>query len=168
MQIKNQLFVKKKIYGGLKFFVEVKKGIFPLASAKTFFPKLLGGVVIQPADPNRPANFPIILSILPDQCQRTIIIFACFEHDENGKLYLETLEKIRSQSISSLDRIISKIILQETDNTFFSPQYWEKLSDSEKNEFQKQLNESEYYNLLSYKPLQSGINLFDERFLLKV
>lgn len=111
-------------------------------------------------DPNIPYSQPMI-TFLPDKTS-TFAILASFPDDKKAINLLDELNKL---SNLKLERAITSLIMANCENTFFSPAFWNSLSEKEKrcflDEFEMHTPFNPYYH---NKFFHSSFNFFDSRF----
>lgn len=101
----------------------------------------------------------VMLTVLPEE-NATIIILACFEDDEKGKILLNELNDI--QFDLQLEKAISSLIINNAENTFFSPSLWNKLG--KKGQKQLCLELKTMAEIVPNSFVHSKINFFDRQF----
>ncbi|MFT6243406.1 MAG: hypothetical protein ACJA0U_001500 [Salibacteraceae bacterium] len=146
--------------------VKVEPIIFPFASAGHFYPKIIdeNDSSLVMINDERDLIFPcIMVSIIPDKINRTMIILSCLSDDLNSSFYLKKLGSMNDKV--QCQRAISGIILNNcSDNTFLNPQFWDSLCLNDKDKFiARKVSKKRPYDKLDREPYLSSINLFDSK-----
>lgn len=108
-------------------------------------------------------GFPIILSILPDK-NKTRIIIARFKTDEGSDLIFNKIESTFNVS-NNLELELSKLIIENVENFYLSPAFWDKLEEKDKEILLNAINvdkETFPYNRKEFEIL----NFFDIKYKL--
>lgn len=111
----------------------------------------------------------IILTVLPDNNERTIIIFGILKSDHNARM---VLDKILRLTGIELRRAISSIIIgTSNENTFLNPKLWEFIqNEGGEEKMIEEINDNSRLDLISIGPYpvrQSSFDLFDPKYSCK-
>ena len=150
--------IENKKYDELEYFTCVLPEKFPIACSSVIDPEYTYKNV--PINDNlfEPHSM-IMLTVLPDVHQ-TIIILACFKDDEKGIILLDELEEIKYPL--HFEKAISSLMINNAENTFFAPAFWNALGKAGQKQLCKEL-----LNTATIQPkafITSKINFFDTKF----
>ena len=116
-------------------------------------------------DENKPYyGFPIMLSLLPVDNQKSILVLARFKIDSGSELIFNQLNNLKSQT-EVFEKEISKLIIENVENFYLSPNFWTNLSEDEREIITKAAN-------IEKKQFPEGrttfdvINFFDKKYSL--
>lgn len=159
----NTIF-KNESYDDLVCLIIDLPGFFPIACSSSMTPKFSPKTnTILNNNPNEKFEY-IFFNIIPD-LNGTKILISCFCDDEKSLLYIDELEKL---SEFNMKKIVSGIMVGIIENTFISPYIYNKLSDSEKDNLMKELNETWIITTKEQKKhFKSSINFFNPKFIKK-
>ena len=137
---------------------------YSFASTGCFYPKIIDENSHSVIFPNQDASsvFPcIMLTIIPDEQKRTIVILSCLKSDYNSSFYLSKLNSIKEEN--EFYKAISGILLKSCpENTFFNPQLWDCFCENDKDKLiAREINKERPFDKLNEKVYLSSINLFE-------
>lgn len=157
--------VESKSYDGLKYYFKTKDELFPFACAFAFSPDFLYDNVIFPkTNPEDVINSCLMVTILPDKSNKTIILLACFEGDTQSEYFLNKLFSITNEE--EFERAVTSIIIDTASNVFIHPTMWDKFGDKQKI-LEKEINLKRSFSELPEKPFMSELNFFSKEFSAK-
>ncbi|HTA81459.1 MAG TPA: hypothetical protein VK783_00865 [Bacteroidia bacterium] len=145
--------VENKTYSSFQYYARSIDGVYPITSSCVI--PFLDTMVIPSSDgvvysPN------YALNILPEkQTGKTHIIFGVFPENPNVQLFYS---KLNVKSDTELLKFISDILIRWGQNTYFSPNYWNTLSNDEKNAIIEARNNKEKNE--DFGIMQHKFNLF--------
>ena len=82
------------------------------------------------------------------------------DDDEKGKLFLDELDEIKYPL--PLEKAISSILINNAENTFFSPALWNTFGKAGQKQLCKELEA--VIKIIPTKFVHSKLNLFDKKF----
>ena len=107
---------------------------------------------------------PVLLSVLPNQHDKTTIILARFKHDSESQFIFNELNELRNQS-QKFEEEISKLIFEKTENFYLQPNFWGYLGEKEKEIIINGKNSDK--TVFPEKRTEFGmINFFDKKYKL--
>lgn len=150
--------IQNKRYDQLDYFTYILPEKFPIGSSSIINPEY--SYKNSPINNNATELYSMImLTVLPDY-DKTIIILACFNDDKKGIMLLDELAEIKYEV--QFERAISSLIINNAENTFFSPALWNALSQSGQKQLCKELEYVAKGNPTRF--VNSKINFFDKQF----
>lgn len=125
MEIKN--------YSGIEYHIRVIKPFVPIASSTILTPMY--------TPKNRYLNTKtedsyLVLNVLPDT-NRTIIMLSNFHIDKMGKILFDELKSLNDDQFTAA---ISSLMIYSTENTFFSPELWNRFTPTLKQTLFDEIN----------------------------
>jgi hypothetical protein len=161
-------FIEHSSYDGLKYYRKIKDDLFPFACAFAFSPDFLysgiNNFIIPPSNSEDILNTCLMITVLPDRSNKTIILFACFQADKQSEFFLNKLFSILNEE--EFERAVTSIIVNKASNVFINPSMWEKLGERQ-NILEKEINIKRSFDELPEKPFMSEINFFSKEFSAK-
>lgn len=109
-------------------------------------------------------GFPIMLSILPVDNQKSILVLARFKIDSGSELIFNQLNNLKSQK-EAFEKEISKLIIENVENFYLSPNFWLNLSKDEQELITKATN-IEKNKFPEEHTAFDIINFFDKKYCL--
>ena len=159
--------IENKSYEGLKYKCKIKDELFPFACAFAFSPDFIYSEMINsifpPPNPNDVLNACLMITVLPDKSNKTIILFSCFDGDRQSGFFLNKLFSLKDDEF---DRAVTSIIINKSSNVFLNPTMWDKLGARQKT-LENEINTKRPFDEESKKPFMSEINFFSEEFSAK-
>jgi hypothetical protein len=111
----------------------------------------------------------IILTVLPDNKDRTIIIFGILKSDHNARMVLDKI--LRLTGVEFRRAISSIIIGTSNENTFLNPDLWDFIqNEGGEEKIIEEINDNSRLDLISIGPYpvkQSSFDLFDPKYSCK-
>ncbi|HVA98048.1 MAG TPA: hypothetical protein VNG53_04060 [Bacteroidia bacterium] len=150
--------IQNKSYGDLEYLTYILPKKIPIACSSIINPEYSYKNKPLNNNVNEPYSM-IMLTVLPDY-DKTIIILACFEDDTKGKLFLDELNNIKSNL--DFEKAISSVLINNAENTFFSPDVWTALGRQGQRQLCLELED--VIKVIPKKFVHSKINFFDQKF----
>src|ERR1019366_4667187 len=126
--------IENKSYEGLKYKCRIKDELFPFACAFAFSPDFLysgiDNIIIPPLNPDDVLNACLMVTVLPDKSNKTIILFSCFDEDRQSEYFLNKLFSLKNED--EFERAVTSIIINKSSNVFLNPTIWKKLGARQK------------------------------------
>lgn len=125
-------FINNKSYNQLEYLVYEKDFLCPLACSSWMVLHIqCGNGFIMMNGGNKPYyGFPIIISVIPSE-NETKIILARFKADDGCALIFNQWRNLTSDT-EKFEKELSKLIIENVENFYLSPIFWNKLSEREK------------------------------------
>ncbi len=125
-------FINNKSYSQLEYLVYEKDFLCPLACSSWMVLHIqFGNGFLITSDGNTPYyGFPIIISVIPSE-NKTKIILARFKADNGSELIFNQWRNLTSNT-KKFEKELSKLIIENVENFYLSPIFWNKLSEREK------------------------------------
>lgn len=109
-------------------------------------------------------GFPIILSLLPVDNQKSILVLARFNIDNGSELIFNWLKDLKKNH-EEFEKEISKLIIENVENFYLSPNFWTNLSEEDQTIITRAINIKK--NKFPEKPTEFNvINFFDKKYSL--
>lgn len=156
-----------KDYSCLDFFVYELDYTAPVAMCMlTTPPFLFSGKPINTSEDPEYQFSDIITSVIPLK-SRTLIIFAAFKKEPWGCIYLDELNQMHD---IQLQKALTWHILTTSENCFFSPAWYDKLNNRQKQDIIDLYDYASDVNtpFLKYNPSSFNLNLFDPKYSLTI
>lgn len=156
-------YIDKKIYDQLEYLIYEKDFLCPIACSSWMITHIdIGNSFIVNSDRETPYyGIPIIISVLP-VAKKTKIVLARFKEDESGSELVFNLWRKLFSDNTEFEKEISKLIIENVENFYLSPHFWNKLNEQEKKiilnalsvdkkQFPENRTEFEIINFFDYK-----------------
>ena len=160
-------YIDKKVYDQLDYLIYEKDFLCPIACSSWLITHIhFGNSFIVNSDGKTPYyGIPIIISVLPVD-KKTKIVLARFKEDESGsELVFNRWRNSFSDNIQ-FEQEISKLIIENVENFYLSPLFWNKLSDDEKNIITNAISIEK--SKFPEQPTNfETLNFFDEKYQIK-
>jgi hypothetical protein len=158
--------LRNKEFNKLQYLVKIERNTFPFATAGSFYPRIIDEnksslvIINNEEDLILPC---IMVTVIPDKFNRTMIILSCLKDDLNSSFYLKKLGSMKDNV--EFQKAITGIILNScTDNTFFNPDFWKKLCVNDEDKLiAREVSKKRPLDKLDEKPYLASVNLFDKK-----
>lgn len=150
-------------YNRLKYFIFEKEGLFPIACSANITPPVsYNNNVLNNFDDIKTKLTALMLTVLPD-VKKSFCIIAAFKGENNAIAFIKELWRLKS---SSIEKVISSLLISCAENTFFSPKLWEKLGEDGRMQLLGELKLHYPKTIPEYQKrfFISKINFYDNRF----
>ncbi len=160
---------KSKDYSKIIYRSAVIDRKLPFASAGVFFAQIIDPDGKKPSMVSYRQGDPVLkppaimLNVLPDKHNRTIIVAGALKEDDNAVM---TLRKFGQLKKGEFGKALSSLIFHANrDNTFLHPKFWEHLKQTgASEEIIKELNQERGLDLLMDPLKLSSVNLFSPEY----
>lgn len=159
-------YEKSQIYTQLDYLTYEVNHLSPIACSSwmVMHIKCLDGYSVKPNDEIY-YGYPIMISVLPTENNKTKIILARFKFDSESSIIFNELISLKDNT-HKFEEAISKLIIEKVENVFFQPDFWNYLDSEIKQLIIKGKNLGK-----SVFPEKSTefemINFFDEKYKLQ-
>ncbi len=157
--------IEKKSYEKLKYYCKTKNGLFPFTCAFAFSPDFIYSEmenhIISSSNQKELINACLMLTILPDKSNKTIILFSCFEGDKQSEYFLNKLFSLQNEI--EFEKAVTSIIINKASNVYLNPTMWDKLGVQQQI-LEDEINSERPFDELPKKPFMSKVNFFSGEF----
>lgn len=159
-------YERNKIYSQLDYLTYEVNHLSPIACSSWMVMHLNFGdsYIINKTDNSSYYGYPIMISVLPNELNKTTIVLARFKFDSESKLIFNQLNMLKAHS-KQFEIEISKLIFAKTENFYLQPDFWNFLDEKEK----KTIIEGKNIEKSIFPEKRTEfemINLFDEKYKL--
>jgi hypothetical protein len=123
--------LKKNEFDGLEYFIYSIDRTIPIAAASSITPAFsLDGTLLNKSESEEDVYQSLIVTVVPTE-KETHVIFAFFPEDERSVKYIDDIEEL---NYSTLEQVITSILIGEIENTFISPRLWQRMTKKERDQ----------------------------------
>lgn len=157
-------YIETKSYDKLEYLIYDVNHLCPIVCSSWMTLHInLGNNFIVISDGQTPYYaIPLIISVIPFG-QKTKIILARFKEDQSGSDGMFNFWKSLISDNTKFETEISKLIIENVENFYLSPKFWNKLSEEEQNVIKNAVSLKK--NKFPEQPTNfEMLNLFDEKY----
>ncbi len=130
-----ELFIvnlKSNSYDQLEYLTYETDYLSPIVCSSTMMLHIpFGNGHIVPNNENIYFGFPIMITVLPNENNNSLIILGRFKSDKGSDLIFKNLNNLKAISNEAFEAEISKLIIENVQNFYLSPKFWDSLTEEE-------------------------------------
>lgn len=123
-------YEKSKSYSQLDYLTYEVNHLSPIACSSCMVMHI-DGFILKQTDNTPYYGYPILISVLPNQHNKTTIVLARFKFDSESQLIFNQLNNLKTNT-QKFEETISKLIFEKTENFYLQPDFWNYLNKEEK------------------------------------
>ncbi|GAB3837417.1 hypothetical protein [Hymenobacter jeollabukensis] len=154
----------RESYSELEYFFHIVPRLHPVACSASFSPRYSYSGEKLNTNPLAEYWSSIMLTVLPDISNQSIIIMACLPHEDYSIKFIDSISDLPNHK---LEKAVSSIMIDYLENTFISPLLWNAFSRNEKNKLLLEIEQTAPHSLrriFNKGFFNSFINFFDVKY----
>ena len=159
-------YEKRKTYSQLDYLTYEVNHLCPIACSSWMVMHINfdNGYIVKQTDNTPYFGYPVLISVLPNEHNKTTIVLARFKIDTESQLIFNQLNNLKTD-IAKFEIAISKLIFEKTENFYLQPDFWNYLDKKQ----QKIITNAKNMNKNAFPDKETEfemINLFDKKYKL--
>jgi hypothetical protein len=123
-------YEKSKSYSQLEYLTYEVNHLCPIACS-SWMVMHIDNFIVQQTKNTPYYGYPILISVLPNEQNKTTIVLARFKYDREIQLIFNQLNELKTDA-KKFEMEISKLIFEKTENFYLQPDFWNYLGEEEK------------------------------------
>lgn len=122
-------YEKNKSYSQLEYLTYEVNHLCPIVCSSWMVKHIEfgDGYIVKKKDDTLHFGYPILISVLPNEYNKTTIVLARFKYDSESKLIFNQLINLKS-NLEKFEIAVSKLIFEKTENFYLQPNFWNYLN----------------------------------------